>query len=142
MACPYFYPTARLDQGSWIVPPRLPLGDAYAGECRANGNAVQPGEKHVRQICNTGYGRGCCERFPAGAATDAVRFHVAQDSGTLIRLQYVLEKNCWPVENGVMECSTTPPEISGTENAILRGQGAAFVESYLRRRDFVLASGA
>jgi len=142
MACPYFYPTARLDQGSWIIPPRLPLGDAYAGECRASSDAVQPDEAHVREVCNAGYGRGCCGQFPQAASTDAVRFHMAQDSGPLIRIQYILERDCWPVENGVMECSTTSREIRGTENAILRGQGAAFVESYLRRRALTLASGA
>lgn len=134
MACPYFYPSARLENTGWVVPPRLPLGDAYAGECRAGVDAFQPDEAHARQICNTGYGRGSCVRFPQDASTDAVRFHVAEDSGEFIRIQYVFEKECWPKEDGLLECSADSRLINGTEDAILRGQAVAFLESYLRLR--------
>ena len=139
MACPYFYPVARLENAGWVVPPRLPLGDAFGGECRASADVFRPDEMHVRQVCNTGYGRGSCGRFPADASIDAVRFHIAEDSGELIRIQYVFEKDCWPTENGVAECITPSHDIRGTEDAILRGQVAAFVESYLRLRN--LAGG-
>ncbi len=132
MACPFFYPTARLENTGWVVPPRVPLGDAFTGECRAGANAFHPEEAHARRICNTGYGRGACVHFPQDACTDAVRFHVARESGDLIRIQYVFEKDCWPIKNGVLECSTASREIHGTEDAILRGQVGAFLESYLR----------
>ena len=134
MACPFFYPTTRLENTGWVVPPRLPLGDAFAGECRAGANAIQPDEAHARQICNTGYGRGCCERFPHDAAVDAVRFHVARDTGERILIQYVFEKDCWPIENGQLEFAAAPDEIRGSPETILRGQAAAFLESYLRLR--------
>ena len=147
MACPYFYPTARLDHGSWVVPPRLPLGDAYAGECRAQAgepcsNEAQPDESHVREICNSGYGRGKCSRFPQGAPADAVRVHIAKDKKTLVRIQYVQEKDSWPVQHGVAEFVTASREIRGVDNMILRAQTAAFVESYLRRKNLTLASTA
>jgi len=147
MACPYFYPTARLDQGSWVVPPRLPLGDAHAGECRVPtgescSNEARPDELHVREVCNSGYGGGRCGRFPQNAPADAVRFHIVKDKKTLIRIQYVLEKDCWPVQHGVAEFVSATREIRGVDNVVLRAQAAAFVESYLRRKNQMLANTA
>jgi hypothetical protein len=142
MACPYFFPMARLDQGSWAIPPRLPLGDAYAGECRASGGAFQPDDAHVREICNVGYGRGCCGRFPQDVPADAVRFHVIQDAGAIIRIHYVFERDCWPVKSGVIECLSASREIRGSEDATLQSQALAFVESYWRRKSVVLGTGA
>ena len=133
MACPYFYPFVRFETSGWEIPRRLPLGDAYSGECRANGAAFQPEETRVRQVCNLGYGRSCCERFPEAASADAVRFHVAKHRGKLIRIQYVFEKDCWPKEHGVIECSGAAVS-NGPADDILRKQAAAFLESYLRRR--------
>jgi hypothetical protein len=135
MACPYFFPVARFESSTWIVPPRLPLGDPYSGECRAAEAAFQPDEMRLREVCNLGYGRSRCNRFPEEARTDAVRFHVAGDAGELIHIQYIFEKECWPQEHGVIECSGSTGNLtSGPENQILRRQAAAFVESYLRRR--------
>ncbi len=102
MACPYFYPVARFESSPWSVPPRLPLGDAFSGECRAPGNSAQPDETRIRGICNLGYGRERCEQFPTESPADAIRFHVATDSGELITIQYVFEKDCWPSEHGVI----------------------------------------
>jgi hypothetical protein len=135
MACPYFYPVARFETSSWVIPPRLPLGDPYAGECRAAEIAFQPEETRVREICNLGYGRSRCNCFPESAVADAVRFHVAADAGELIRIQYVFEKDCWPETHGVLEYSSTTGDLaSGPADEILRKQAAAFVESYRRRR--------
>lgn len=135
MACPYFYPLARFETSAWVVPPRLPLGDAYAGECRAAGAGFQPEESRARQFCNLGYGRGHCERFPETAPADAVRFHVAEDAGELIRIQYVFERDCWPAEHGVLEGSAAAKSLAaGPGDEILRRQAQAFLESYLRRR--------
>jgi len=88
----------------------------------------------MRQVCNLGYGRNRCERFPAGSAADAVRFHASQDAGMLVRIQYVFEKDCWPGESGAFECRTgfNFPEAA---NPTLRRQAEAFLESYLRRRN-------
>ena len=57
MACPFFKPARRLDAGGWDPPPRLPLGDAWAGECTA-GCGEQPVESTQREVCNCGYARG------------------------------------------------------------------------------------
>ena len=126
MACPYFYPVARFESSPWSVPPRLPLGDAFSGECRAPGSSGQPDEAHVREICNFGYGRDRCEQFPTASAADAVRFHVAKDAGEFIEIQYVFEKDCWPGEHGTVHKSA---------GATLQRQADAYLESYLRRRN-------
>jgi hypothetical protein len=136
MPCPFFYPVARFETSSWIIAPRLPLGDAYAGECRASDETFQPDETRARETCNVGYGRECCDRFPQDAASDAVRFHVAGEAGELIRIQYVFEKTCWPQNHGTLEYSSSSSEFSGgSGDAVLQRQAAAFVESYLRRRE-------
>jgi len=134
MACPFFYPLGRFEGSAWVVPPRLPLGDAFAGECRAQDNAFQPEEERVRQVCNLGYGRGRCDRFPQDAASDAVRFNLTEDAGALIRIQFVYEKDCWPRENGQLNCENGRVASNGSGDALLDRQAAAFVESYLRRR--------
>ena len=125
MACPYFYPVARFETSPWSVPPRLPLGNAFSGECRAPGNSAQPDETRVREICNFGYGRDRCEQFPAESTADAIRFHVAKDAGELIEIQYVFEKDCRPGEHGTVHMSAC---------ATLQRQADAYLESYLRRR--------
>jgi len=133
MACPYFYPVARFENSSWAVPPRLPLGDAYTGECRAPG-ATSPDEACMREVCNLGYGRNRCEQFPEASPADAVRFHVNEDTGTLIRIQYIFERDCWPGDHGLLECSSGC-DVPEAPNQILQRQAQAFLESYLRRRD-------
>jgi hypothetical protein len=125
MACPYFFPVARFETSPWSVPPRLPLGDAFSGLCRAPGSVIQPDETQMRAVCNLGYGRHGCEQFPQTSSADCVRFHVANDQGELIDIQYVFEKDCWPVEHG---------DASKLTNETLRRQAGAFAESYLKRR--------
>jgi hypothetical protein len=131
MACPYFYPVARFESSPWSIPPRLPLGDAFSGECRASGNAIAPDEARAREICNTGLGRRGCEQFPADASADAIRFHVAKDAGELIQIQYVFEKDCWPARHGALDW---PAQRDFSPDAVLCRQAEVFVDSYLRRR--------
>ena len=137
MSCPYFRPAVRLDERAWAVPPRLPLGDAYAGECMADAVPRTPDDAIMRTACNTGYGRGRCECFPADARADAVRFHLADDSGGVLRIQYIFEKDCWPVEHGCLcysQDSVASAEAGDSAGSmLLRSQAAAFAESYLRR---------
>jgi hypothetical protein len=134
MACPYFYPVARFETNPWSVPPRLPLGDAFSGECRAPGGSQQPDEARLREVCNLGLGRHSCEQFPKASTADAIRFHVAQDAGELIRIQYIFEKDCWPGERGEFQCSAAGGLSSGLSDQTLRRQAEAFLASYLRRR--------
>jgi hypothetical protein len=125
MACPYFFPVARFETSPWSIPPRLPLGDAFSGECRAPGSSIQPGETRMREVCNPGLGRHACEQFPPASASDAIRFHVAKDSGELIHIRYVFENDCWPGKHG---------DAAELTNETLRRQAGVFLETYLRRR--------
>ena len=120
MACPFFLPLARLDNQAWSIPPRLPLGDPFAGECHATPEPATPDDTMLRQYCNRGYGRGHCPRFPEHSEADAVRFHRLEQGGIL----YIFEKDCWPVRHGI---------AGETGDAILERQAAAFAESYARR---------
>jgi hypothetical protein len=91
------------------------LGEAWAGVCVAPGFASQePAEQEQREICNTGYARGRCHRFPLNAEADAVRFSASRDGGIL----YVLEKDHAPVRHG---------QVSDQLESPLREQARAFV---------------
>ena len=153
MACPFFLPIARLTTEDWIHAPRLPLGDPYRGECRvpvespqpaeparegfepsqlAERAAFEPTENEQRELCNCGYARGRCQRFPADAP-DAVRFSMTADS----KLVWILERDHAPIEFGF----TDELSIGALQNEVLREQARAFIETY-RRKSAVLGAGA
>jgi len=129
MACPFFKPVRRLDSGGWDPAPRLPLGDAWAGECVA-GSAWEPPEAMQRQSCNCGYARGRCSHFPDGAEADAVRFSMCAGD----RLVYIFEKNHAPMEFGEIAEATDAREP-------LASLARAFMESYRRTAARAAASG-
>jgi hypothetical protein len=120
MACPFFKPARKLDAGGWDPAPRLPLGDAWAGECTA-GCTEQPAESTQRKVCNSGYARGHCQHFPAGMEADAVRFSICADG----RLIYVFEKDHAPLEYGEIDAASDPREP-------LASLARAFSESHRR----------
>jgi hypothetical protein len=129
MACPFFKPSRRLDSGGWDPAPRLPLGDAWGGECTASGAVEPPDESQQRGLCNSGYARGRCGHFPDGGEADAVRFSVGVDE----RLIYILEKDHAPIEHGEIDSATDPREP-------LASLARAFRESYRRAEAGVAAS--
>jgi hypothetical protein len=127
MACPFFEPRQKLDPGPWTHIPRLPLGAAYSGVCRAGSGPEQvPSEDHQRELCNCGYARGRCSDFPAGDAADAVRFSLAGGQDTPLLVLYILEKDHAPVRHGVLELPA-----AGVDVELLPLQARAFVEAYL-----------
>jgi len=117
MACPFFKALQRLDAGGWDPAPRLPLGDAWSGVCVAAHDWIPP-ETTQRDVCNCGYARGRCDRFPPSEAADAVRFSLREE-----RLIYILEKDHVPVECGEIDGATDPREP-------LASQARAFMESW------------
>ncbi|MEP6961151.1 MAG: hypothetical protein ABI995_03685 [Acidobacteriota bacterium] len=128
MPCPFFLPTQPLVDTGWLRPPRAPLGELFAGECRAGEPAPADHES-----CNFGYARGNCSRFPADAATpDAVRFSVTSESGSGLRVTYVLEKDHAPVEHGSIEYDSISGQLTGAEG-LLEQQARVFVKNHLRR---------
>jgi hypothetical protein len=138
MPCPYFHPSAPQ---SSLFDPRaamLPLGGHWSGVCRSVPEpepASQPNAATLRSLCNLGYARGACSRFPEGDGPDAVRFTISGDDGATLRLYYVVERNHHPFAHGPLTYSralaafTDPPA-----NQTLGVQAQAYVESYLRRK--------
>lgn len=136
MACPFFVPSRRLEIAGWVRPPRLPLGDPFGGACHAHpADIVEPPEARQRELCNCGYARGRCDRFPGNTAADAVRFSVTEDTAARLSLVYVFEKDHAPVEHGTLEYSIPDARVDGPHiSGILVQQARAFLESYLSRR--------
>lgn len=114
----------------------LPLGGHWAGVCRAvPGPAAQPDAGTLRALCNLGYARGACSRFPAGDGPDAVRFTISGDDGSTLRIYYVVEQNHHPFAHGPLAYSRALAAFAEPPaDQTLRGQARAYAQSYLRRK--------
>ena len=133
MACPFFAPSRRLENTVWVRPPRYPLGDLFSGTCHASASNLT--ERHQNELCNNGYARGRCDRFPGGSVPDAVRFSVTEDSPARLLVVYVVEKDHAPVEFGTFEYLISDARLDGPPiSDVLAQQARAFLESYLSRR--------
>ena len=129
MSCPYFFPVEM--RGGRAV---LPLGENWAGECRAiPDRPLQPEESMLRH-CNLGYVRLSCPRFPADDGPDAVRFTISSHEGDIVRISYVKERNHLPFAHGFLACSLASGEWNAPSDEMLRRQAQAYLESYLRRK--------
>jgi hypothetical protein len=134
VACPFFLPVSRLDQDAWIHPPRLPLSDPYQGVCHADHELFEPSEQSQRELCNCGYARGHCDRFPVESAADAVRFSITGEQEGIVELVYVVERNYAPVEYGQLQYSKAESRLTNPAiGEVLAAQARAFLGSYLRR---------
>jgi hypothetical protein len=136
MSCPYFYPSAPRSSLSDPRAAMLPLGGHWAGDCgAAPGLPWQPDAATLRPLCNLGYARGVCSRFPDDAGPDAVRFTISSDDGATLRLYYVVERNHHPFAHGplawsrALDAFAEPPA-----SPALHRQACAYVESYLQRK--------
>src|SRR5215208_3786595 len=134
MSCPYFDPVAP--RGS-LADPRvsmLPLGAAWTGICRADPlDPAQPDEADLRRLCNLGYARRSCRRFPPDSGSDAVRFALKGDDNGSIRLAWVVERDHHPFANGTLEYSRESRAfVAETAETMLLRQARAYIESYLR----------
>jgi hypothetical protein len=125
-------PAGPLGDDPWLIPPRLPLNDAYRGQCLAADEPFDPPESSQRDLCNCGYARRQCDRFPAGAP-DAVRFSVASQTETSLQLVYIVERDYSPDHHGLLQYSVAEARISGDSSELLSAQARAFAAAYLRR---------
>jgi hypothetical protein len=86
-------------------------------------------------LCNLGYARGACARFPPDTAPDAVRFAIAREDGGSLQIYYVLERGHHPFDHGQIEYhferDTFQPSLPATT---FRDQARAYAASYLRRK--------
>ena len=135
MACPYFYPLEpRGRQTSHDA--ILPLGGQWTGVCHAQPDApTQPDDAGLRPLCNLGYARGACPRFPASDGPDAIRFTITRDAGETIGIAYVIERDHHPFAHGSLEYSTATDAIAGSPEGLLARQAIAYAHSFRRRKD-------
>lgn len=129
MACPYFKPAEPFSWHAWPDAPRMPLGDPHKGSCAANPSEIPDGR--LRTCCNTGYARGACPHFPGGDAPDAVRFGIVDRTRGVAKVQYVLERDHYPYDHGILEIRDS--EACTLHAEIVQTQARAFLASYLRR---------
>ena len=136
MACPHFRPTEPSRHDLAPQHAMLPLGGLWAGMCHASPDSpCEPDAAALLPLCNLGYARGACPLFVGADGPDAVRFTISQESGSVVRLYYVLERDHHPFQHGPLEFDTAreaftdPPADEG-----LRVQARAYLSSYLRRK--------
>jgi len=142
MACPFFMPTTKLEDGGWLHPSRLPLGAGWNGQCSASGHeGDEPAVEELREFCNLGYALRC-PRLPQQRSCDAVRFAVARDLGSQLCIGYVTESAHRPVSHGSLEFDVVEKRWTSLhDDAKLQKMAECYVESYLLRRIRPAAAG-
>jgi hypothetical protein len=114
----------------------MPLGDLWLGLCMADtATPFRPDDHTLSELCNMGYARGRCPRFPQAPGADAVRFCISRDSGDLVQVMYAIEQNHHPHAHGTVEYARSAGTFGAGElDANLESQARAYVSSYLRRK--------
>ncbi len=105
------------------------MGDPHTGVCTAFQGEIP--DQRLRTCCNTGYARGACPSFPGGDAPDAVRFGIIERSRGLATIQYVIERDHLPHDQGILEIAES--QLHTGQGEILERQARAYLASYLRR---------
>lgn len=143
MACPFFLPTSKLDDGGWLHPSRLPLGAGWLGQCCAPGHeGCEPTTEEAREFCNLGYAAHCT-RLPKDRNADAVRFSIERDGGTQLILRFVCESNHRPAGHGTLEYDVALRRwISAHSNPSIQRMAECYLEAYLARRVPVAANAS
>jgi hypothetical protein len=144
VACPFFMPMEKLEDGIWPHPARLPLGCGWRGHCAAPGHEGEiPSQEELREFCNLGYAEGC-SRLPRERAWDAVRFAVTAASaeterekgtpGNRVRLRYVCERGHRPAEHGTLEFNVAESQWAECHpDRRVQQMAECFVAEYLNR---------
>jgi hypothetical protein len=134
LACPFFMPTSKLDDGGWLHPSRLPLGGGWRGQCSAPGHeGVEPTTDELRE-CNLGYA-ATCPRLPKERNCDAVRFSVARDRGAQLLLWFVCESAHQPAGHGTLEYDLALDHWNSSHpDPRIQKMAACYLQSYLLRR--------
>src|SRR5215469_9439714 len=148
MACPYFMPVEKLENGSWSHPARLPLGGGWRGHCTAPGHEGElPAQDILESFCNLGYAN-CCTWSPKEHPSDAIRFAVVPPSksgaragtpydasASVICLRYVSERNHLPVDHGDLEFDLQRAIWTRSHaDARVQKMAECFLESYLKKK--------
>jgi hypothetical protein len=142
VACPFFMPVEKLENGSWMHVQRLPLGCGWSGHCTAPGHEDHvPSQEELQEYCNLGYAAGCGQ-LPQERAWDSVRFGARTAcsdekdlNGGHIQIRYVCERDHRPVEHGTLrfDATTTRWEERHSDLRVQR-MAECFLASYLEKR--------
>ncbi len=143
MACPYFMPMERLDDGAWMHPARLPLGAGWTGHCTAPGHEGEtPSGQQIRDCCNLGYASTCSFR-PGNCLFDSIRFAVMRESDELVVICYACEKNHRPGGAGRLEYERGRGWLQPHPDTRIQKMAECYLESYfLRKTGAILPSTA
>lgn len=95
----------------------------------------RPEPETSRELCNVGYARGRCPRFPSDAPADAVRFSAASNANDVLAIQFILEREYFPVDHGLLEYSVSTGAFRDSRaDGLLLKQARGFAENHLRSR--------
>jgi hypothetical protein len=135
LACPFFIPTHKAEDGVWFHPSRLPLGRGWQGYCTAPGHhGVIPEPQQLQNECSLGYSTAC-PRFPVERPWDAIRFAVSRENESLIQLVYVCEKSHLPAEHGNLEYRVQYAQWAVPHpDPRIQKKAECFLESWLERK--------
>lgn len=142
MACPFFLPTEEFTEWAWHARPRLPLGDAWKGECTAPGHDKQaPTPQMLKEWCNFGYA-GKCPWIPAKRHADKISFSIARDKEDIILIYYVFEVDHTPGEHGTLQYDNQQHRwLKGHNDARVQKQAECYLASYLKRKEVPVRVG-
>lgn len=121
MACPYFVPGEPLGEERWIQPPRTPLGGLHRGACAADPETEIPAAA-IEELCNWGYVRGRCARFPAEEPVDALRLTLLKEDSA-VRLVWIEEADHRPLAHGDWAPGCRSAALDAQARAFLARQG-------------------
>jgi hypothetical protein len=135
VACPFFLPTQKFEEGAWLHPSRLPLGAGWRGHCFAPGHeGEEPSAAELTEGCNLGYAVSC-SRIPGERASDAVRLSVARDFGSEISLCFVTENAHLPVTHGLLTYDVGSQAWTCVHPDVrIQKMAECYLDSYLLRR--------
>ena len=95
---------------------------------------ARPALDELRTLCNHGYARGKCARFPMAAEGDALRFSIISDKGGTLDLVFVVEQNYSPLRHRVIRFQDMRIEGLPPEDHAAAAQARLFIQSYLDRK--------
>lgn len=120
----------------------VPLGDVYRGECRAQTEPHTPDEARLF-LCNLGYARDECTRFPAESPVDQTRFALADETPPTLVIRVVQEGACRPLGSVTLEFHVERQVwTTAHDDPIIQRQAEAYLEAYFRRRPVELRKEA
>ena len=142
MACPFFLPIERLENGTWPHAQRLPLGCGWSGHCTAPGHEGElPSPEELREFCNLGYAKGCV-RLPQERAWDSVRFAARSASGEgrnptggCIQIRYICERGHLPAEHGLLTFDAEDARwVERHRDDRVQRMAECFLDTYVEKR--------